>query len=141
MSQPSNKKRFVTGAADAPAAVARGWGTSGGVVQVRGPNGTWAGYELALCNLRTASCKVVDCPKAAQEPSVCSLTGLEDGCPYSVQVGWRHPAGKLPLAPALVAPCMRERATTDTRCRTLPEHRNGPSPTHVHRWWLCGLVR
>ena len=94
VSQRSNVRRFVTSAAGAPGVVAEGQGTAGGVVQVRGPAGSWSEYELTLCTLRTGSCKKVPCSKAAQEPTSCLLTGLEDDSLYSVQVRWLLSSGQ-----------------------------------------------
>lgn len=87
VSQRSNVKSFVTTAAGTPGISARGQGTTGGVVEVHGPSGTWTSYQVTVCNLRSSACKTVPCAKAAQDPSTCSLSGLEDDCPYSVQVG------------------------------------------------------
>ncbi|KAI7845886.1 hypothetical protein COHA_000619 [Chlorella ohadii] len=85
VSQRSNVKSFVTTAAGTPGISARGQGTTGGVVEVHGPSGTWTSYQVTVCNLRSSACKTVPCAKAAQDPSTCSLSGLEDDCPYSVQ--------------------------------------------------------
>ncbi len=123
VSPRSNVRRFVTTAAGTPGVVARAQGATGAEVEVRGPSGSWTSYEATVCNLRTSACKAVPCARAPQDPTTCSITGLEDGCPFSVQVRG------VPLAAAMTgwwaAPCCRPPGVPGTPCcHALLEHSN-----------------
>lgn len=139
VSQRSNVRRFVTSAAGAPSVEARAQGATAGLVEVRGPaEGAWDGYELTVCALRTGSCNKVPCPKAAQDPTVCSLIGLDDDSLYSVQVcalvllpALQRCSGRGDPMPHACHASLRTLAGTSATCRTVHA---------VCRWWLCGTA-
>ena len=83
-SPQSNLRYFTTAAGGSPEVLARPTGTKTGEAQVTGPPGVWTAYEITVCPVGITKCQTFSCPKAAADPTICPIAGLDPDTTYVV---------------------------------------------------------
>lgn len=90
VSPPSPTKRFTTSPDGAPVIIGRALTSHTGEVQITRPNSTVAynSYTVKICALGSSiDCQQFNCPKAAQDPTTCSVASLAADTTYVATVG------------------------------------------------------